>query len=1210
MAKVIRDCTNCAFYVKLGCRKNRLCNQWLFEKASCMWCTNYESCNILGRETTDNLVCTNFDKAQSKIEINKIDYIDKSVVLSDADLYNPLDLIDKIIESGYDSSSFELVDDCDIIKPSNMVLGILDPNILNIKLYPRQLSLFSLFLNSHCPWCSDTKLIATHDVDIDLEELMDHIVFYINGVCPKCKRSRYDAFEDGISKPYNQLIGLAGQRSGKSASVSMLSAIISIYYLKLPNPVSFFGLLPNSVLHGTFVGLRYSDAFDNLWEPYYNLLTSCPWFKTYHKFLDSEGERLGVELYKLKDSFVSWTWKSITCYPSGPDKRKLRGRSRFLCLSGDTYIDTDKGLITLFELNKYSEYPNSFRGNEQREISKVMETGFRKDMVKITLENGITIKSTSDHKFVSVDKTYIPKWRKANALLGYYVPLSFDTKFPDLTRLRFKKPLSFKEIALRFMNKVRTFTLDEVNKHIFSVSNQQFRGTTALTSRLRKDNLLTRKKQGVCGIMKYTLNENVTEKNLKNYVRERTKNIKYPKYMSYKLGWILGSLVSDGNYYGGKEITYCSTNVDKINVFVQYIKDLFNVNLSFGLYTDFKHNTPYYVVRIGVRELKDFFIYLGLTTGSYASIKKIPWCIMQGCKESVTGYILSSIIHDGGIGYNNIRFSSTSEELLQQFSLLSLKLGLICEIRGETLKYSTDDSKVLQELIINTNIEKYKFRNTFNTEIIRKRNLNRFFKVPYFSDSYGYPIMYNREGLDINHERTIPDAIKLFIKNTKNNWVWVKVSKIEETDPEFVYDLTVNNKDHIFTANGINTHNSSIDELCWFTGVEGSQMYDPDEVYTALDNSLMTIDVSARKLLSQYPDTPFAYGMYISSPRTKTDKGMRMFKQSKGSNRLCGFQLPTWEFNPNIKRKDLDEKWKENPDTAERDFGAVPPFGMDPFISNPASLIPIFSKKKNVFNLGKIKVVRDSMNKKLCYPMLETRIVHSHPSVLAIDAGFNNNSFSLALMHKIEDLVCVSGLIEIKPSPYPLSFPKIYENVIEEIIKNFNIKLAVIDRWQSINLTQQIFQTYEIDSLIYSVKYDDFENLRSSIMGEEIILPKLDNDLEELINLDTEVDSLVYKKPSSHLFLQFLMSNDTGRTVTKGDSFTDDLLRSVVLGHSFLLDEEYDYLFNGVGTEITTVKTNEICIMLSKQKGIGLTQGTRSAVIDNIGFSMNRGLRK
>lgn len=121
---------------------------------------------------------------------------------------------------------------------------------------------------------------------------------------------------------------LVTANSGKSALVAMLACYVSHKMIKLQKPTQVYSLLPNSVLHGTFVALTYSQARDTLWQPMYEYLQSSPWFNEYHKILDDYSRKYGEEFYKLKDSFVFYRHRSFLFYASAPHSKVLRGRTR------------------------------------------------------------------------------------------------------------------------------------------------------------------------------------------------------------------------------------------------------------------------------------------------------------------------------------------------------------------------------------------------------------------------------------------------------------------------------------------------------------------------------------------------------------------------------------------------------------------------------------------------------------------------------------------------------------------------------------------------------------------------------------------------------------------------------------------------------------------------------------------------------------------
>ncbi len=734
--------------IKLEIKEKGRCSTWVPENSSCLNCKRLKECILKGRSVTEEKVCSLYRLKKKQVPTNIEQVVDKVLLEKrdeatdkggkSKDVFSPVNLVEGIIQSNFDPGVFDLIDERDIPKADNEIKFIMDPDFMGIDLYARQMVAALNFFSAYCPYCSDTRFINKKvKVGTKVDEIMDRTMLYKNGVCPRCKKDKYQAVRAGDLKFYNQLIGVAGQRSGKSALTAILSATIAHKYLSLSNPTTYFGLLPNTTFHGTFVSLSYQQAFDLLWDPFIKVILGSPWFKMYISFLESEGERIGRELVKVRDSFIIFQNKGLTFYPSGPDKRKLRGKTRIL-----------------------------------------------------------------------------------------------------------------------------------------------------------------------------------------------------------------------------------------------------------------------------------------------SSIDEIGWFFAKA-----------------------------------------------------------------------------------------------------------------------------QDAVKL----------------------------------------------------------------DPDEIYEALDNSLMTVKSKARKLLPIQPDTPTAYGIYISSPSSQTDKSMRLLNTSKTSDSIYGFHYPTWRFNPNISKRDLADKFAENPVKAERDFGANPPHALDPFITGASGIIPTFSKKRNVLKISKYKVVKDSLGGKLLSPIVDFKASHTYPSVLSIDAGYNNNSFACTLLHPVwdEDFETItnircSGVVEIIPKPYALSFPHIYENVIVPILEEFNVKMVLVDRWQSINLRQQIYKEHDIEAIQYSVKYKDFEEVRTRILSNEYMFPKLEHEIDTLLNIQRGVDELVERSPVTHLFLQLLMSRDTGRTVTKGDDITDDILRALTLGTHALLNEDYEDLFKEGGDETGKYYKNltDIAKLVTATNAQGSSGGDSSGTSQSIGVFM------
>lgn len=134
---------------------------------------------------------------------------------------------------------------------------------------------------------------------------------------------------------YNRFManGILNHNSGKTAVASYLSSYSTHQFLKMPNPARAFNLTRGMQLTGTFAAVTLQQAQQNVWNPYIKpQLTSSAWFNEYLKMLDDYAERNGTPLYKIMDTYIRFFHKSLFLSAYTPDKRTLRGASRFLAL--------------------------------------------------------------------------------------------------------------------------------------------------------------------------------------------------------------------------------------------------------------------------------------------------------------------------------------------------------------------------------------------------------------------------------------------------------------------------------------------------------------------------------------------------------------------------------------------------------------------------------------------------------------------------------------------------------------------------------------------------------------------------------------------------------------------------------------------------------------------------------------------------------------
>lgn len=151
--------------------------------------------------------------------------------------------------------------------------------------------------------------------------------------------------------------GIISHNSGKSHTIGgYLYPYLTHRMLKMQKPAQFYRLARTTVLHATFVALTYAQAKDTLWTPFYGAILSSQWFQQYHSMLKFYENKYGESLLKLNDTFVVYKPRGLMVYPAGPDKRVLRGRTRFgASIDEIAYFDSQKD-STKVKINAHEVY--------------------------------------------------------------------------------------------------------------------------------------------------------------------------------------------------------------------------------------------------------------------------------------------------------------------------------------------------------------------------------------------------------------------------------------------------------------------------------------------------------------------------------------------------------------------------------------------------------------------------------------------------------------------------------------------------------------------------------------------------------------------------------------------------------------------------------------------------------------------------------------
>jgi hypothetical protein len=273
-------------------------------------------------------------------------------------------MVEQAIEADLDASVFT-VDESEIEWCSNVVEWVTEPKFLNASNppFPKQMQWMLQLFEDYCPVCSDYEYIQDVPVGSTFDELLDRVQPLKFGVCPKCKKNRFDFKALGYFHFPNEINVCAGMRSGKTACAGMITSYHIHRFLQIPTPAKAFGLLTaKQTLYGTFTATTAGQAEQTLWKAFKDLVDGSTWYQEYLSFLYDKGTRMGLELYREGDTFVYFVGKRIYLTFAPADMKKLRGRTRLVAGIDEVgWMDDNPNRITANADETYEALIKSLR---------------------------------------------------------------------------------------------------------------------------------------------------------------------------------------------------------------------------------------------------------------------------------------------------------------------------------------------------------------------------------------------------------------------------------------------------------------------------------------------------------------------------------------------------------------------------------------------------------------------------------------------------------------------------------------------------------------------------------------------------------------------------------------------------------------------------------------------------------------------------------
>lgn len=1133
------------------------------------------------------------------------------VDLSEKTDYDPFSLIEKTINSDFDSSVFETVDDSDLPVAQNWLDFCINSRYLrDCTPFPKQIKFGLEFFADYCPDCSDPT-IMDELFDQPLQEILDRVQVLHHGLCPKCHKNRLELVREGKLHLYNELAGCAGQRSGKCLTFDTMilteDGVMQIGEYCRDSFTTGFNNVNLRVFNGSSL-VRAEGFYKTEKVPVYRVefeaglaikgKASHP-IRTHHGFVLLEDLRVGtpVEVYygqnvwgnkipefDIEDIRVAWEEQAKKNQGLKYDLTEIEWNDYIAgCKEEGPYTYSQKKNLPPY---LYYRYLKGWRNNNYE--STYRQTKFPQRLTK-----------------------------ELARLLGYHVSEGRNGFIANTDKEVLE---DIAGCALRLFSETcitATPTGIDLSKHQIRFFFDRIGGTLAGSSATKEIPILIRQapRDFVVQFLKALFEgdggvegaSKVTYCTISQKLSIQLSAILLNLGIVHKLHSI-NTWATNGSEKQVEKRAYILTIVGKyLEVFqreVGFISTRKQSELSEAIAMhnrDRQRQMPFYYDRLPEPIKQDFFVFIseikkdlreywhGSTTGRYGFLTLVHHSDQfrnlkkDSCLTKQKVLFLTDCIE---LSEFKERFSEHVLEKAEYFKTLATSNSYWSYVKSSEIQ---QEDEIMYDFSIP---EKHQFwtngiisHNSVWVAMTANYQLHRFLKIQ--NPSHYFKLMPNQTMHMVFVALTFKQASDTLWQpflDLYESSPWIreyhelldyhgeKLSKplYEKQKTYLWYDtkrLTVyaSGPDKS-KLRGRTQFFSSVDELGWFLGDDKAVKLNPDEICTALENALQTIRSKVeikRRVLNEY-NVPDALFVNISSPSAANDKIMRLVR-GKSPTRYS-FHLPTWEMNPNITRDSLEPLFLVSPMKAERDFGANPPLSDKPFISNPDVVeSAIVARFKNAAHY-QTKLETDTLGHttiKIHKFKMDDPCAVNINHIIGVDTGRSKNAFAVVVQHyDLEIKSCViDGIIEIRPQEnIAVHFPSMYEYVIKPIIQTRPVALVVFDQWQSISFEDDL-RDLKVEALTYSLKADDFNMIRGMILSNKIVVPKTELGFDQIKDPTQDYETLVVNRPVAHFVYQLLTVRDLGNTVTKGLGTDDDIFRAWCLGVRYLVDAKWQKIF-------------------------------------------------
>ncbi len=317
---------------------------------------------------------------------------------------------------------------------------------------------------------------------------------------------------------------------------------------------------------------------------------------------------------------------------------------------------------------------------------------------------------------------------------------------------------------------------------------------------------------------------------LRKWVKKRI----LPKKLTEDLAFILGALISEGSI-SDKKIEFCNTDVSWIESFQDKWKILFPDSTlhKFKKQPSSYGKKEYYRLECHCLYTLEFLRNIGLMNVK-ADKKTIPKLILQSPKNIVKEFLVAYFEGDGSISYSGhmteLSAISKSEKLIKELQILLLRFGIESAkrydkwrfinklyIRGKRnllkfykeIGFISERKKVKLEFVVLNYKKDYSASDyvPFISDFIRSLSHNEFIVKNNFDRYSSMGEKYQKIN-QILISKTGNDYSSLFEYLLNYQYLFERVTKVEDAGNQKVYSIKVDSNCHSFISNGFISHNT------------------------------------------------------------------------------------------------------------------------------------------------------------------------------------------------------------------------------------------------------------------------------------------------------------------------------------------------------------------------------------------------------------------